>query len=133
MHTSRIRVIYGDTDQMGVVYYANYFRFFEAARAEFLRALGGDYRTMEAGGALLPVIEATCQYKAPARYDDILRIETRITEVKRVTFTFSYVVVRDGDGQLLSTGKTVHACVNREGKPRRLPEQIASWVEPSRS
>jgi acyl-CoA thioester hydrolase len=130
MHEARWRVIYGDTDQMGVVYYANYFRFFEAARSEFLRAHGGDYRAMEDQGFLLPVIEATCRYQAPARYDDLLRIPTRITELSRVTLTFEYIVHRDADGKLLCTGKTVHACTGRDGRPRRLPEAVRAWLEP---
>lgn len=130
MHEAQLRVIYGDTDQMGVVYYANYFRFFEAARAEFLRAHGGDYRTMEQEGYFLPVVEASCSYKAPARYDDLLRIPTRIAEATRVTLTFTYSVLRAADAKLLCTGKTVHACVNKEGKPHRLPEFINSWLEP---
>jgi acyl-CoA thioester hydrolase len=128
MHEARVRVIYGDTDQMGVVYYANYFRFFEAARAEFLRAHGGDYRLMEQEGYLLPVVEASCAYRAPARYDDLLRIPTQISEAKRVSLTFTYSVLRESDGELLSTGKTVHACVGRDGRPRRLPDLVYSWV-----
>ena len=125
-----IRVIFGDTDQMGVVYYANYLRYFEAARAEFLRAHGDDYRTLESEGFLLPVVEANCRYKSPARYDDLLLIRTRITEMRRVSLVFEYEVVREVDGLSLSKGRTQHACVGRDGKPRRLPERFAALLEP---
>jgi acyl-CoA thioester hydrolase len=124
MNEARLRVIYGDTDQMGVVYYANYLRYFEFARSEFFRARGGSYRELEREGRLLPVIEATCQYKAPARYDDVLLVRTTVPEFKRATLTFHYEVRREGEEQLLCTGRTVHACIDREGKPVRLPETL---------
>src|SRR2546430_2810898 len=111
MIEARIRVIYGDTDQMGVVYYANYFRFFEFARSELFRARGVSYRDVEAGGSLLPVIEASCLYKAPARYDDLLLIQTEVGEIKNASFSFIYSLRREGEPQVLCTGKTVHACV----------------------
>lgn len=122
----RLRVIYGDTDQMGVVYYANYFRFFEAARGEFLRVRGLSYRDMEKEGALLPVVEAHCHYRASARYDDLLAVRATVEEVKRASFAFVYEIRREGEEPLLATGKTVHACMNREGRPVRIP---ASMVE----
>lgn len=121
---ARLRVIYGDTDQMGVVYYANYFRFFEAARNEYLRARGATYRELEREGLMLPVVEATCHYRSSARYDDLLIIRTGVTEVKRVTLTFEYEVLREGDLAVLCTGRTVHASVSREGKPMRLPQAV---------
>lgn len=127
MHETRIRVIYGDTDQMGVVYYANYLRYFEAARSDFIRARGGDYRALEKEGTFLPVVEAHAEYKAPAHYDDVLRIVTDITELTRVTLTFEYSVLREGEQKLLCTGKTVHACVGQDGRPRRLPDLMRLW------
>lgn len=126
MVEARLRVIYGDTDQMGVVYYANYLRYFEFARSEFFRAQGGSYTQMEKEGALLPVVEAHCNYKASARYEDLLLIRCRVSELKRVTVTFSYEVIREADGLLLSTGHTVHACVGRDGRPVRIPEAVAA-------
>lgn len=125
---ARVRVIYGDTDQMGVVYYANYFRYFELSRAEYLRAQGWTYREMEAEGALLPVVEATATYKAPARYDDVLTIRATITELRRASLQFDYEIRREADGALLVTGRTVHACVGRDGKPTRLPEKVSDLL-----
>jgi len=121
---ARLRVIYGDTDQMGVVYYANYLRYFELSRSEFFRAVGGSYRELEQGGFGLPVVEASAQYKAPARYDDLITVKVRLSELKRVTMRFEYEVVREDDGVLLATGHTVHACINRQGRPTRLPDAV---------
>ena len=119
-----MRVIYGDSDQMGVVYYANYLRFFEAGRNEFIRAKGLRYRDFEARYRLvLPVAEASVKYLAPARYDDLLTVEVSLAEARRASARFEYRVVRD-DGALLATGHTVHACVDRDGKVRRLPAEL---------
>jgi acyl-CoA thioester hydrolase len=118
-----IRVIYGDTDQMGVVYYANYLRYFEAARNEFIRAKGLRYRDFEASyGLSLPVAEATVSYRSPARYDDLLTVEIALDEVKRATARFAYRIVREGE--LLATGSTVHACVDLEGRVQRMPKEL---------
>ncbi|HEX8440535.1 thioesterase family protein [Archangium sp.] len=125
MVEARLRVIYGDTDQMGVVYYANYFRYFEFARSEYFRSRGGSYREVEREGLMLPVVEATASYKSPARYEDVLLVRTRVSEVKRVSLTFSYEIFREGGADTpLCTGRTVHACVSREGKPTRLPDAV---------
>ncbi len=124
MVTHRLRVIYGDTDQMGVVYYANYLRFFEAARNEFIRSKGLRYRDFEERfGLLLPVAEAGVSYKAPARYDDLIDVRISLGEARRASARFDYRITRD-DGALLCTGHTVHACVDRAGKPRRLPPEL---------
>lgn len=125
MVEARLRVIYGDTDQMGVVYYANYFRYFEFARSEFFRAKGGDYRALEKEGSFLPVVEATCSYKASAKYDDMLIIRAAVTALKRASLTFEYEIRREGEDRVLCTGRTVHACVGRDGRPTRIPEAIA--------
>lgn len=132
--TTSIRVIYGDTDQMGVVYYANYLRFFEAARNEFLRAKGVRYRDLEAGlGLTLPVVEAAVQYRRPARYDDLLTVEIALDEVRRASARFGYRVLREGE--LLATGHTVHACLGADGKARRMPpgllDRLAEGERPS--
>jgi acyl-CoA thioester hydrolase len=125
MVEARIRVIYGDTDQMGVVYHANYFRYFEFSRSEYFRARGGSYREMEREGLALPVVEATASYKSPARYDDVLLVRPHVSEVKRVSLTFTYEIFREGGSDTpLCTGRTVHACVSREGRPTRLPEAL---------
>src|SRR5437868_13289540 len=93
-HVEAIRVRYGDTDQMGVVYYANYLRFFEVARAEWLRAYGLVYKQIEAAGALFPVIEAHVRYRSPARYDDLVAIACWPARVGAASLRFEYVVRR---------------------------------------
>ncbi|HZJ54712.1 MAG TPA: thioesterase family protein [Myxococcaceae bacterium] len=131
MFQARVRVIYGDTDQMGVVYYANYLRYFELARSEFLRAHGKSYREMEAEGLSLPVVEATCRYVAPARYEDLLLVGVEVPAVTRVTLTFRYQVTREGESAVLCTGTTIHACLGKGGRPARLPDWVAALVSPS--
>ncbi len=124
MVPTSIRVIYGDTDQMGVVYYANYLRFFEAGRNEFIRAKGLRYRDFEEQHRLtLPVVEAAVSYKVPARYDDLLTVETSLTEVRRASARFGYRLLRE-DGTLLATGHTVHACVDLGGRVQRMPDAL---------
>lgn len=118
-----LRVIYGDTDQMGVVYYANYLRFFEAVRNEFIRAKGLRYRDFEQTyGLMLPVVEAAVQYRQPARYDDLLTVEATLSEARRASARFDYRVLREGE--LLATGHTVHACVETTGRVRRMPPEL---------
>lgn len=123
MVRTEIRVIYGDTDQMGVVYYANYLRYFEASRNEFIRAKGMRYRDFEAEYRLaLPVVEAHVSYRQPARYDDLVAVEISLAEVRRASARFEYRLVRDGE--LLATGHTVHACVDLDGKVQRMPPEL---------
>jgi acyl-CoA thioester hydrolase len=125
---ARQRVIYGDTDQMGVVYYANYLRYFEHARNELFRAQGGTYRAFEEQGLMLPVVEAALNYRSPARYDDLLLIDTEISAASRVRLTFVYEVRREGEAQVLCDGYTVHACLTTGGKPARLPDYVVKLV-----
>lgn len=122
-----VRVIYADTDQMGVVYYGNYLRYFEIGRIEWLRSRGHNYKDFEAQGVLLPVIEAHASYRAPARYDDLLTIEARLVEARRVSVRFAYRLTRE-DGLLIAEGYTVHAAVGRDGRPRRLPPELAEFL-----
>jgi acyl-CoA thioester hydrolase len=123
MVKTQIRIIYGDTDQMGVVYYANYLRFFEAGRGDFLRAKGLRYRDFEERHRLtLPVVEASVRYQLPARYDDLVTIETALVEARRASARFDYRILR-GD-EVLATGHTVHACVDLDGRVQRLPREI---------
>jgi len=121
---SRVRVRYAETDKMGVVYYANYFVWFEVARADVLRALGWTYREMEEAGVSLPVIEAQCQYHRPAKYDDELEVRARGRMLSPVRMEFTYQVVRAEDTIVVASGRTVHAAMNRAGKPCRLPARI---------
>jgi acyl-CoA thioester hydrolase len=123
MVPTEIRVIYGDTDQMGFVYYANYLRFFESGRNEYLRATGMPYRGIEEElGIRLPVVEAGIHYKQPARYDDLLVVETVLAQLRRASARFEYVVRRSGEA--LVTGYTVHACIDFDGAIQRLPESL---------
>jgi acyl-CoA thioester hydrolase len=123
-----LRVIYGDTDQMGVVYYANYLRWFEAGRTEFLRAKGLSYGEFEAREKLmLPVTEAGLTYLMPARYDDLVAIEVSLVRVKRASARFHYAVRRGED--LLATGFTVHACVDATGAIQRLPGHFLAGIQ----
>ncbi|MCL2178317.1 MAG: acyl-CoA thioesterase [Proteobacteria bacterium] len=124
-----IRVIYGDTDQMGVVYYANHFRYFEYARGELFRSLGGSYALMEEEGYMLPVVEAQCCYRAPARYDDLLKLKVWVAEIKRASIIFCYELRREGEGVLLATGKTVHVCISKEGRAVRLPDSAIRFFQ----
>ncbi len=126
--TATVRVIYGDTDQMGVVYYANYLRYFEVGRCEWLRARGCDYRAIEATGVLLPVVEAQVRYRSPARYDDLVEIDATPIESKAATVKFVYRLERGGSGELLAEGYTVHACLDRDGRPRRFPPSLKALL-----
>ena len=122
--TARVRVRYAETDQMGVVYYAQYLVWFEIGRTEWLRETGWTYRAMEAEGIGLPVIEAHCEYKSGARYDDDLDVRTRARLVSAARLAFDYDVARCADGQVLATGYTVHAAIDRSGRPVRLPARV---------
>jgi acyl-CoA thioester hydrolase len=126
---AKLRVIYGDTDQMGVVYYANYFRYFEYGRNEFFRGRGGNYAALESRGLGLPVVSAHAEYKSPARYDDHLTIRVRLAEVRRASLRFEYEVSRDGAEALLCTGYTVHACVGPDRKPTGLPQDVVKLLK----
>ena len=104
-----VRVIYADTDAMGVVYHTNYIKWFEVGRCELLRSMGYPYAQMEGNGVMLPVIECNCKYILPAVYDDLLEITARITEVKGATITLDYEISRKETQELLVTGWTKHA------------------------
>ena len=121
---SRVRVRYAETDQMGVVYYANYLVWFEIGRTDLLRQNGWSYREMEVDGYSLPVIDAQCAYKASAKYDDEIEVRTSGGMLSPVRVKFSYEVVRAADRRVLATGSTVHATLDRDGKPCRLPERV---------
>jgi acyl-CoA thioester hydrolase len=121
---SRVRVRYAETDQMGVVYYANYFVWFEVGRTDLLRDSGWSYRHMEHDGYSLPVIDARCTYRGPAKYDDEIEVRTTGELLSPVRVQFTYEVVRMQDGALLATGMTVHASLDRNGRPCRLPVRI---------
>jgi acyl-CoA thioester hydrolase len=121
---SMVRVRYAETDQMGVVYYANYLVWFEIARTNWLRETGWSYREMEAEGFGLPVIEALCQYTQGAKYDDELDIKTTAKLLSPVRIQFDYEIIRCGDGAAIATGRTVHATIDRRGRPVRMPARV---------
>jgi acyl-CoA thioester hydrolase len=123
-----IRVIFGDTDQMGVVYYANYLRYFEAARAAYWRSLGKTYKDLEAWGIALPVVEAHCHYRSPAYYEDVVTVDTRVSELRGASLRFAYRIYRGQD--LLADGTTRHAVVGRDGRPRAVPAALREAIPP---
>lgn len=126
--STTVRVLYGDTDAGGVVYNANYLRYFEIGRTELMREWICSYSDIEKRGFVLPLTESWLRYKAPALYDDLLTIETTIAELSRIKCKFSYRVCRQQDGEakpkLLAKGYTVHAAITKEGKLTRLPDDI---------
>jgi len=122
--TSSVRVRYAETDKMGVVYYANYFIWFEVARTDLLRTLGWSYREMELSGVSLPVIEAHCEYARPARYDDEIEIRTTGRLLSPVRMEFNYEVRLTTDATVAATGRTTHAAVDQSGRPCRMPERV---------
>jgi acyl-CoA thioester hydrolase len=117
------RVPYADTDQMGFVYYANYFVYFERLRNELLRSSGVPYRDWEKRGLILPVVEAHAEYRSPAHYDDLLEVKGWVSELGKVRLRIDYEILRGST--ILVRGYTIHACLDREGKPTRVPEEIA--------
>ena len=121
---SVIRVRYAETDKMGVVYYANYLVWFEVARADLLRSLGWTYREMEHAGVSLPVIEAHCEYRKPVQYDDEIEVRTKGRMLSPVRMEFTYEIVRRDDRSVTASGHTIHAALDRAGKPCRLPDRI---------
>jgi len=129
MTQTRLRVRYAETDQMGVVYYANYFIWCEIGRVEFLRSLGYDYKQMEIiDDCHLPVVEAACRYRSPARYDDEVLIETRVTALRSSVIKFGYRLVRAADNQLLAEAETVHVSVDRQMQKKPLPEKYLDAI-----
>ncbi|MGC9158087.1 MAG: acyl-CoA thioesterase [Terracidiphilus sp.] len=130
--TTEVRVRYAETDQMGVVYYANYLIWFEIGRVEVLRALGLSYRQLEMEHqCILPVVEARCRYRSPARYDDRILIETRPSMLRGSVLKFAYRLFREAsheeDGRLfLAEGETVHVVCDEQMNRKHLPERFAS-------
>jgi acyl-CoA thioester hydrolase len=119
-----IRIYYEDTDAGGVVYHANYLRYFERARTEYLRERGLSVRELAAQGNILPVVRIEVDYRAPAVHDDLLRIDTEVLKVGKTSFTVGQQAVRVLDGKLLVDCKVVLVCVNPKMKARRLPDEL---------
>lgn len=124
-----IRVIYADTDAMGVVYHANYIKWFEIGRTELMRDMGIVYAELEREGFYLPLTQLYCHYLAPARYDDCIRIETSINYFRRASIKFDYEIRNETWDKVLLEGYSVHAFTNREGKIIRAPVSITERIK----
>jgi acyl-CoA thioester hydrolase len=124
---TQVRVIYGDTDAMGQAYYGNYLKWFEVGRAEWFRSRGLTYREVESRGVYLPVVEAHCNYRKPAFYDDVLTIATRFEFCGPARLKFEYEIGRDGE--ILTTGHTIHVCVNKDRKVLKPPAYLKAVLE----
>lgn len=127
MVTPEVRVRYADTDRMGYAYYANYLVWFEVGRNEWMRNHGLPYVEVEAAGCILPVVSASARYHRPARYDDLLRVNTWVKEHGRASVEFEYEVVREEE--TLVTGNTLHACTSREGRILRMPATLRHTLD----
>ena len=127
-HKTPYRVIYGDTDNMGVAYYANYLRWFEIGRTELLRAWGMPYRQIESQGLLLPVAEAQCRYLLPAKYDQLLVIEAMLDTPYQGGLRITYRILSEDEQQLHATGYTRHAFVNPQGRVIRPPQFMRELI-----
>ncbi|MBU4524048.1 MAG: acyl-CoA thioesterase [Desulfomicrobium sp.] len=123
------RISYGETDAMGVVYYANYLHLFERGRSELIRGLGFSYSVVEERGIFLPVREATCRYLAPARYDEIIHIRTGLSGQSRASLNFVYEITNADKSLVLTRGTTQHAVVNAQGRPVRIPDWLSALFD----
>ena len=132
-HTTTCRVIYGDTDKMGFVYHANYFRWFESARSEMFRYLGMSYKSIESRGFFLPLSEIYCKFNSPSQYDDILLIETSLNTSIKASMQFNYQIFSENGSKLLAEGYTKHACVDTNSRVVRPPKFLMEVIEKYRA
>jgi acyl-CoA thioester hydrolase len=124
-HETTVRVRYAETDQMGVVYYGNYFTWFEVGRVELCRALGFSYHDMEKeDDTLIVVAEAFCRYKRSCRFDDIVCIRARVVDAQKRTIRFGYELVNQTTGEVAATGETLHVICDSKGRAKSLPEKF---------
>jgi acyl-CoA thioester hydrolase len=126
-----VRVRYAETDAQGVVYYANYFVWFEVGRVTYLRTSGFDYTKLAHDGLGFVIVEASCRYLSPAHFNEELVIRTWIEEVKHRSFVFAYEVVNQATGQLLATGRTIQVTIDRQGKAVEIPAALRQMLEAS--
>jgi acyl-CoA thioester hydrolase len=131
MHVTeeRIRVRYGETDQMGHAYYANYFYWFEQARGAWCRERGFTYKSLEELGFMLPVVEAHARYKGEAKYDDVLRVRVWLQEIKRAAMLFQYEVINESTGKLVTEGHTWHVMMGKERKAITIPPAVREMLD----
>jgi acyl-CoA thioester hydrolase len=125
----RIRVRYGETDQMGHAYYANYLYWFEQARGTWCRARGFSYKTLEEDGYFLPVVEAYARYKGEVKYDDVIIVKVQVTEIKRAAIKFEYEVVNESTGKVTTEGHTWHVLMGKERKAISIPPAIREMLD----
>lgn len=129
-HETRIRVRYGETDQMGYVYYGNYAEYFEVARTEMLRSLGMTYKSMEEDGIMMPVLEMRCRYIKPGRYDEEIRIKTIVEKMPGVRIFFKYELYNEDD-ELIHEGETTLAFIDmKRNRPCMPPENFQTRLKP---
>jgi acyl-CoA thioester hydrolase len=126
--TTELRVRYAETDQMGVVYHSNYLIWCEIGRTDYIRGLGTPYAELERNGVALAVSEASLRCHAPARYDDVVRVETSLTEVRSRTVTFDYVIAHAGTGARLATARTILVSLDRDGRVAALPPNVRAFL-----
>ncbi len=128
--TTQLRVRYGETDQMGYVYYGNYAEFYEVARVEMLRTLGTSYKLMEESGVMMPVVELHCKYLKPALYDQIITIKVILDEMPRAGMRFKYMLYNE-DNELINTGETLLVFVKMDtNKICFIPKELAAKLKP---
>jgi acyl-CoA thioester hydrolase len=133
VHVTELRVRYAETDQMGVVYHANYLAWCEVGRTEFIRTGGMSYRQMEQSGVALAVADASIRFHAPARYDDVVRVETTLTDVRSRSVTFEYLISRAEDGARLVSASTKLVSLDRGSRPTAMPTQVRDILERARA
>ncbi|MFC0604546.1 acyl-CoA thioesterase [Winogradskyella pulchriflava] len=126
---TKIQVRYGETDQMGVVYHANYAVYFEVGRTEWLRQFGLSYKRMEEDGIMLPVISLSINYKNSARYDDVLKVKTKLKKMPTASIEFEYELINES-GELLATGSTILAFIDmKRNRPTRCPKYLLDQLQ----
>ncbi|NUO10369.1 MAG: acyl-CoA thioesterase [Candidatus Brocadia sp.] len=129
IHEIKTRVRYQETDQMGIVYYGNFFTYFEMGRTEYLRSLGLPYLELEREHIYFPVTETHCRFRSPAHYDDVLVVQTWVSELKHASVEFSHKVIREGSNTLIAEGFSKLACLNAGRKPASMPEKLKKLLE----
>lgn len=130
-HSTFVRARYSETDKMGLVHHTHHISWFEVGRTELLRERGSAYRDLEEEGVFMPVVDLGCRYHSPARYDDLIEIETELKEVTYVRVRFEYKLKRAEDGKLLATGFTTHVCTDAMGTPQKLSDTLREKLQGS--
>lgn len=129
VQTSDFRVRYAETDRMGVVYHANYLVWCEVGRTEYIRTVGVSYAELEARGLMLAVADASVRYHAPARYDDVIRVETTLTELRSRTITFEYLITNAATGSRLVSARTTLVSIDADGRTIAMPADFRRLLE----